>query len=44
MDSQRDLGVTLESFRQTALILNEISKELKKHPVKFLFKGKDEKK
>lgn len=43
LDSQENLGVTLESFRKTALLLNEISIELKKHPVKFLFKGKDDK-
>ncbi len=40
LDSEKDIGLILESFRKTALTLDEISKELKKHPVKFLFKGK----
>ena len=39
-DSQKDISTILRSFRKTAKTMNEISKELKKHPVKFLFKGK----
>ncbi len=37
-DSQKDILVTLKAFRQTAITMQEISVELKKHPVKFLFK------
>jgi len=41
-DSQKDILEILRSFRATAQTMNEISIELKKHPVKFLFKdGKD---
>lgn len=40
-DSQKDIGTILGSFRKTAITLDEISKELKQHPVKFLFQGKD---
>jgi ABC-type transporter Mla subunit MlaD len=41
-DSQKDIVAMLKSFRATALTMQEISEELKKHPVKFLFKdGKD---
>ena len=39
MNSQKDILEILTSFRQTAKTMNEISEELKKHPVKFLFKG-----
>jgi ABC-type transporter Mla subunit MlaD len=39
MNSQKDILEILSSFRQTAKTMNEISEELKKHPVKFLFKG-----
>ncbi|MDY6935942.1 MAG: MlaD family protein [Spirochaetota bacterium] len=38
--SQKDIISILSSFRATAKTMNEISEELKKHPVKFLFKGK----
>ena len=37
-DSQKDIIAILASFRETAKTMNEISIELKKHPVKFLFK------
>jgi ABC-type transporter Mla subunit MlaD len=41
-DSQKDIVAMLKSFRATALTMQEISEELKKHPVKFLFKdGKE---
>ncbi|HDP81292.1 MAG TPA: MCE family protein [Spirochaetes bacterium] len=36
--SQKDIIATMASFRETAKTMNEISEELKKHPVKFLFK------
>ncbi len=36
--SQKDIAETLSTFRKTAKTLDEISAELKKHPVKFLFK------
>jgi ABC-type transporter Mla subunit MlaD len=35
--SQKDILETLSSFRKTAKTMDEISVELKKHPVKFLF-------
>ncbi len=38
-DSQKDILAIMASFRETAQTMNEISVELKKHPVKFLFKG-----
>ncbi|GAB4220890.1 MAG TPA: MlaD family protein [Spirochaetota bacterium] len=38
-DSQKDILAIMASFRETAKTMNEISIELKKHPVKFLFKG-----
>lgn len=38
-DSQKDILSIMASFRETAKTMNEISVELKKHPVKFLFKG-----
>lgn len=38
-DSQKDILAIMASFRETAKTMNEISVELKKHPVKFLFKG-----
>ncbi len=37
-NSQNDILLTVENFRKTAVMLHAISKELKKHPVKFLFK------
>lgn len=37
-NSQKDILAILGSFRETAKTMNEISIELKKHPVKFLFK------
>ncbi|MCX7677676.1 MAG: MlaD family protein [Spirochaetes bacterium] len=36
--SQKDILETLATFRKTAQTMEEISQELKKHPVKFLFK------
>ncbi|HQO01296.1 MAG TPA: MlaD family protein [Spirochaetota bacterium] len=36
--SQHDIVETLKSFKKTAKTMDEISVELKKHPVKFLFK------
>jgi virulence factor Mce-like protein len=36
--SQKDILVMIASFRKTAKTLEEVSQELKKHPVKFLFK------
>ncbi len=36
--SHKDILAILQSFRKTATTMDEISKELKKHPVKFLFK------
>lgn len=38
--SQKDILAMLKSFRATANTMQEISEELKKHPVKFLFKDK----
>lgn len=38
-DSQKDILAIMASFRETAKTMNEISIELKKHPMKFLFKG-----
>jgi len=38
-DSQKDILEMLRSFRATASTMEEISIELKKHPVKFLFKN-----
>lgn len=38
-DSQKDILAIMASFRDTAKTMNEISIELKKHPMKFLFKG-----
>ena len=38
--SQKDILAMLRSFRATASTMEEISVELKKHPVKFLFKEK----
>lgn len=37
--SQKDIIAIMGSFRETAKTMNEISVELKKHPVKFLFKS-----
>jgi ABC-type transporter Mla subunit MlaD len=38
VNSQKDIISIMGSFRETAKTMNEISVELKKHPVKFLFK------
>ncbi|MCL1912026.1 MAG: MlaD family protein [Leptospirales bacterium] len=38
-DSQKDILEMLRSFRATAATMEEISVELKKHPIKFLLKG-----
>lgn len=40
LKSQGDILTTLSSFRDTARILNEISRELKKNPMKFVLSGK----
>ncbi len=40
MNSQKDIAAALISFRKTAETMEEISEELKEHPVSFLFKGK----
>ncbi len=40
--SQGDILTTLSTFRDTSKVLNEISKELKKNPMKFILKGKKE--
>jgi len=37
-NSQKDIVGIMASFRETAKTMNEISVELKKHPMKFLFK------
>ncbi len=42
--SEQDIGTILGSFRETAKTMQVISEELKKHPMTFLFKGKDEEK
>ncbi len=36
--SQKDILAILTSFRETAKTMNDISEELKRHPIKFLFK------
>ena len=42
-DTQKDLPSILQSFRETSKIVQEISAEFKKHPVKFMLSGeKDE--
>jgi ABC-type transporter Mla subunit MlaD len=41
--AQVDVIQILKSFRKTAVTMQEISTELKKHPVKFLFKDDDKK-
>lgn len=38
-DSQKDVIAIMASFRETAKTMNEISIELKKHPMRFLLKG-----
>ncbi len=40
--SQKDVLEMLSSFRATAKTMDEISTELKKHPVKFLFRDEDD--
>lgn len=40
--SQSNIIATLQAFRQTAVTMQEISAELKKHPMKFIMSGKDE--
>ena len=37
-DSQADVVQTMSALRKTAETLNEVSVELKKHPMKFLLK------
>jgi len=37
-NSQKDIIAILASFRQTAKTMNEISEELKNHPMRFIFK------
>jgi len=43
-DTQKDVPSILQSFRETAKVVQEISVEFKKHPVKFMLSGEDEKK
>ena len=43
-DSQKDILAMLASFRTTAQTMEEIADELKKHPMRFLMRGKKEKK
>ncbi|SRR6056297_2397624 len=38
-DSQKDIIEIMRSFRKTAKTMDEISTELKRHPLKFLMKG-----
>ncbi len=38
-DSQKDIIEIMRSFRKTAKTMDEISMELKRHPLKFLMKG-----
>jgi len=38
-DSQKDIPAILQSFRETAKVVQEISVEFKKHPVTFLLSG-----
>ena len=40
LNSEKNIIAILDSFRETSKTMNEVSEELKKHPVKFLFKGK----
>lgn len=42
-DSQKDIIQIFMNLRKTSQTLDEVSRELKKHPMKFLFRGKDEK-
>ncbi len=42
MHSEQDIGTILASFRETAKTMQVISHELKKPPMTFLFKGKEE--
>jgi ABC-type transporter Mla subunit MlaD len=39
-NSQKDIVEFMSAFRETAITMKEISKELKKNPMKFLLKGK----
>ncbi|HOP64486.1 MAG TPA: MlaD family protein [Spirochaetota bacterium] len=41
-NSQKDILTIMKAFRETAVTMEQISAELKKHPVKFLMKGKKE--
>lgn len=43
-DSQKDIPAILQSFRETAKVVNEISVEFKKRPMGFLMSGENEKK
>jgi ABC-type transporter Mla subunit MlaD len=40
-NSSKDIVEFMSAFRETAITMKEISKELKKSPMKFLMKGKD---
>ncbi len=40
-NSQKDIVEFMSAFRETAITMKEISKELKKSPMKFLLKGRD---
>ncbi len=40
-NSQQDILATMQAFRETAVTMQQISEELKKHPMGFLLKGKE---
>jgi ABC-type transporter Mla subunit MlaD len=40
--SQENIIVTLDAFRETAVTMKEISAELKRNPVSFIMRGKDD--
>ncbi|MCU0848976.1 MAG: MlaD family protein [Spirochaetes bacterium] len=42
-NSQKDILEIISLFRKTAVTLNDVSDELKKHPMKFLLTGSDKK-
>lgn len=41
-NSQKDILTIMQAFRETAVTMQQISAEIKKHPVKFLMSGKEE--
>ena len=40
-DSRQDIPAILDSFKETSKIVKDISAEFKKHPVSFMFSGKE---